>query len=79
MSKYETWVPLPDAVKEAVAAITEVATIVEIRRDGGVLVEFDEDNLYDLATRVHELEDRLTSLGDYDEVVSITRPKEVVR
>lgn len=75
MTRYTSRVPLPDGVKDTLERITEVAYVVSIDYPAGeAIVEWESNDLYELAERVHELENVLQSSGYYSSLPILERP-----
>lgn len=79
MSTYRTAVPLPDAYRQFIQAITGVAHIHAIL-DDKILVDFvdpdGDDDQYALAELVLDLQAEINSIG-FTEPITIPRPRKV--
>ena len=75
MTRYQSTVNVPSALKPFIEAIREVAYPKEISLDSErIVVEFESDTEYDLAVTVMELIQTLNTLGIQYEPFDIPQP-----
>lgn len=76
-STYRTAIPLPDAYREFIQAITGVAEIHAIH-DDEIIVDFvsDKDDQYALAELVRDLQEEINGIG-FTDPITVPRPKRI--
>lgn len=77
MSTYRTAIPLPDAYREFLQAITSVAGIHAVH-DDEIVVDFDnpDEDMYFLAETVRDLQEEINGIG-FTQPIIVPRPKKV--
>lgn len=79
MTSYTAKMPLPDILEELMAEINGVAAVINTDSmliDGFFEISFEEEDMYDLAVTVMNLQDAINSILGYM-AVQIGKPAEV--